>query len=1304
MIKKKLFISMFALAILAVLSTGIIGYFIGKDRISKEIFNKLTSIKENKKISLKLYFDDKKSEIKTLALSEATAAALREFNKGYLLSDKNIHINKKNEESLKAYFEENFFTKIKAENSEDKIKPFDFYKPQTGAVYFLQNRYISENRHPAGEKDKLVAPKNKSYYDVAHERFHPYFRKFIKERGYYDVFLIDYQTGNIVYSVFKEIDFATSLVNGPFKFQSIGKLFNKIKSEPIAKDFYYIDFDQYEPSYNRPAAFIASPIKENEKIIGILIFQLSIDEINKIMTADKRWKEEGLENTGESYFVCDDYRMRNDSRFLIEKKDEYFKSLDQFILLKNIRDNIKNFNTTILFQPAAGRHVKMAMQGQSGQGIFEDYRKESVLASYGPVELYDKNCAIISKVDLYEAFSPINDFRNWILIISLFLFIPAFITALYFSKKISYPIMKLAEGIKYLSKGEKPEKIQINSKDEIEYLAESYNELIDKLEKTTVSRDYMNEILTSLSDILIIVSLIQKNGGYETRIKKVNISAENILEYSENELTGKSADIIFLNNSENYIFSKSKIEELFDFGYLSADERVLRKKNKEKVPVLLSATLIKDQSSEEIHVICVAQDLSVFKKTQKALEKSQDFLKRAQRIGHLGSWEWDMVENNLSWSDEVYRIFGVEPQSFGATYEAFLNYVHPDDRDMVTNGVNVAIKNHDAYKVNHRVVRSDGSIRIVLEMGEVYYENDNPVKMIGTVHDITDIKQTENELLAAKEVFNNSIEGVMVTDEKGNIEYVNKAFTDITGYKPEEAIGQTPALLRADDQDEKIFSEMWSRLEKERKWEGEIWNRKKSGEAYPQWLTISAFQDAFGKTNRYIGIFHDLTEIKKKEEEAVYHSSHDPLTKLANKHLLTDRLEQSIKQNDKNHLIGVAFVGIDRFKNINDSFGHSAGDKLLKEISEKLRKVINENDIISRFGGDEFAFVLRDKKNLAEIINSLHLISSAFSQAFNISDKKLYITASIGASVFPNDGKNANELLTRANTAMSRAKKSGDKKILMYTETMNTVNIKRLELETEIRKAIANNEFVPFYQPKLNIKTGKITGAEALIRWIHPEKGIISPGEFIPIAEETGMISAMGEIVLNKTCEDVRRLTDLGYKDISIAVNLAAAQLFDSQIIEKIKSVIEKNKIKPEQLGIELTETSLMNDMQNAINIMNKLKEMNITIYIDDFGTGYSSLNYLKQFPITALKIDQSFVKNMLEHPEDASIVSAVISMGHNLGLKVIAEGVETEDELQFLQESKCDEMQGYLFSPPVKKEDFIEMLKSGRSIKESVY
>ncbi|MCK5237407.1 MAG: EAL domain-containing protein [Deltaproteobacteria bacterium] len=739
---------------------------------------------------------------------------------------------------------------------------------------------------------------------------------------------------------------------------------------------------------------------------------------------------------------------------------------------------------------------------------------------------------------------------------------------------------------------------------------------------------------------------------------------------------------------------KNLVDEV-DKGEIVAEKPIIAEKDQFE---LYSERVVKQLEKK---MAALEEEISERNRAEQALRKSEERLVEAQRIAHLGNWDWNIKQNELYWSDEIYRIFDISPHEFDATYEAFITFVHPDDREFVKASVDSALKEKEPYSIDHRIVLPSGAERVVHEQAEVTFDEAGvPLRMAGTVQDVTELRQSEDKLVLASKVFENAIEGVVVTDEKGNIESVNRTFTSITGYSPEEAIGENVRILKSDRHERAFFDEMWNSLIEKGRWQGEIWNRRKNGEAYPEWLNIIAIKNSVDRATRYVSIFHDITDIKRSKEEIKYQSNHDALTGLPNKLLLKDRLQLTIAHSEYSEIFpAVLFIGLDRFQNINESLGHTAGDSILQQAAKRLKACVRAGDTVARFGGDEFSFVLDSLNNEQVAVKIAMDAIKSFSEPFSVDGHELYLTASIGIALYPGDGRDAETLIKNANTAMLRAKEGGRNTYRLYTEAMNARAFHRLSLENDIRKGLDRDEFVVYYQPKVCLKTGSIVSLEALVRWQHAEKGLMPPDEFIHLSEETGLITPLGKTVLRKACFQAKRWQDAGYKDLNVAVNLSAYQLQDKNIVSTIKSVLLESKLEPERLGIEITESMIMQDVATATETLDKLHDMGIQLFIDDFGTGYSSLSYLKRFKIDALKIDKSFVNDVTTNSDDASIVVTIISMSHSLGHKVIAEGVETKAQLEFMQKYECDEIQGYLISPPLPADDVMEMLKNEKKL-----
>ncbi|MBY0573917.1 MAG: EAL domain-containing protein, partial [Undibacterium sp.] len=557
--------------------------------------------------------------------------------------------------------------------------------------------------------------------------------------------------------------------------------------------------------------------------------------------------------------------------------------------------------------------------------------------------------------------------------------------------------------------------------------------------------------------------------------------------------------------------------------------------------------------------------------------------------------------------------------------------------------------------------------------------------------------RTEKSLRLRERVIEVSSNAIIICNANApeyEIEYVNPAFEKITGYVTDEVVGRSLESLQGNSQDQQNIQEIRNALREKREGRALLRNYRKDGTGYWNDIFIAPVKDDSGVISHFVVAQYDISAVMRFEAELEYQAKHDALTGLANRHLLRERLSQAIADADRNHTpIWILFIDVDRFKFVNDTLGHEAGDSLLKALAIRLQSTVRAADTVAHLGGDEFVLVLPDhvENNLG--LDVIKQILDAVAQPLVINDHEFFLTCSIGVATYPNDGKNAESLIKHADIAMYRAKEMGRNTFQFYTSSMNDRTLDRLSIEADLRHALERGEFTIHYQPQIEISNGRIVGMEALLRWQHPIHGLIAPSRFISLAEDTGLIIPIGAWVLREACHQTKMWQRQGFSNLRVAVNLSARQFTQKSLVQSISEILHASELEPRFLELELTESMVMSDVENAIAILRNLKALGVYISIDDFGTGYSSLSYLRRFPIDVLKIDRSFVNDISVNADDAAIVVSIISLAHSLRLKVIAEGVETSEQLCFLREHACDEVQGYYFSKAISADAFVRLL-----------
>ncbi|MBC8212620.1 MAG: EAL domain-containing protein [Gammaproteobacteria bacterium] len=589
-----------------------------------------------------------------------------------------------------------------------------------------------------------------------------------------------------------------------------------------------------------------------------------------------------------------------------------------------------------------------------------------------------------------------------------------------------------------------------------------------------------------------------------------------------------------------------------------------------------------------------------------------------------------------------------------------------------------------------RYIRKSGDfIWIQLTASLVKNDDGSPKYFISVIEDIHQRKLDEVQLHKLSIVVEQSPNPIMITDLDTKIEYVNAAFNQVSGYSSDEALGKTPQLLKSGETPIEVYQDMWAHLLRGEVWRGELTNQRKDGSVYDELAIISPVRDANGTITNYLGIKENITEKKHAEARIQQLAYFDQLTGLPNRSQLIDRFNSALSFAQRNtEKLALMFLDLDHFKNINDTLGHSIGDKLLVKVAHRLKRILREEDTLSRLGGDEFILLLPNTEEDEARQIAIKLIE-AIALPFQLDQYELGSTLSIGIAIYPLDGEDFETLLRNADTAMYRVKQAARNDFCFFTEEMQLHSARALKLLNALRHALARNELQLHYQPQIELVSGRVIGAEALLRWNNAELGMISPAEFIPIAEESGLILPIGEWVLRSAVTQMKRWMDDGLAPIVVAVNLSVVQFRHPNLTDLVTRILKQAGLPAQYLELELTEAVAMKDPQGAIGVMNRLHEQGIQMSIDDFGTGYSSLSYLKKFKIAKLKIDQSFVRDIIDDPDDRAIVVAIINLARSLGIQTLAEGVETEHQQSLLQAQGCDEVQGYYYSRPLPADQF---------------
>lgn len=678
---------------------------------------------------------------------------------------------------------------------------------------------------------------------------------------------------------------------------------------------------------------------------------------------------------------------------------------------------------------------------------------------------------------------------------------------------------------------------------------------------------------------------------------------------------------------------------------------------------------------------------------ENELKKSEEKYRQLAETTEAIFWEYDIVNDRWGYiAPQVTRMLGYAPEEW-TNFQFWADRLHEADREWAPSYCLLQTQHGKAHTFDYRFLKKDGGTVWLRDFVSVEMAGQRPIRMRGLMIDITERKTTELELKKLSLAVKQSPAAVVITDLQGAIEYINPKFTHITGYTLEEVRGRNPRILQSGNMPPEIYQNLWATISKGEEWHGELENKRKDGSHFWELASISPVRDKTGKITHFIGVKEDITERKRYEKRLHHMATHDELTGLANRALLLERLAQSLhRAYGTNRQVAVLLLDLDRFKVINDSLGHDFGDKLLGAVAKRLSKVVRAGDIIARLGGDEFVVLLSEVDEASTVAWIANQLLQRLTAPFIIDGREIMVTASMGICLSSPESDDGTTLIRNADIAMYRAKSAGNN-FAFYSPEMNRQIIETMELESALRLALERKEFCLHYQPKVDLTSGRITGCEALVRWDHPLRGMVSPAEFIPLAEETGLIVDIGNWVLTEACRQAIAWQAAGLPPLTVAVNLSARQFRKEDLAQSVKLILEQTGLDACLLDLELTESMIMDDSVGAVRTMQELKKLGVILSLDDFGTGYSSLNYLRRFPVDTLKIDRSFIGDVASDPSCASVTTSIIAIAHNLKLNTVAEGVENREQLAFLAGCGCDSYQGFLFSKPLPAQQFAALI-----------
>ncbi|MBI5587349.1 MAG: EAL domain-containing protein [Deltaproteobacteria bacterium] len=928
--------------------------------------------------------------------------------------------------------------------------------------------------------------------------------------------------------------------------------------------------------------------------------------------------------------------------------------------------------------------------GKEFSGLYRDYNGAEVVGSSGCIT--PLKWTLLVEVPADEAMAPVAKIRRDAVFTASI--VAGLIVMLIFAfyKSVILQLKRLSEAAKRISGGDYDITIPVRTDDEIGQLCSSFNTMaadIKARNKTILNGEVRySTMLQTANDAIVTID------GNEI-ITWFNSTAEKLFGYGSSEVLGKNVAILMperYRERHHEALAKVKKTRASSIGGKTREYEALRKDGSE-FPI--SLTMSPAEIDGKLTFLAIIRDITERKKAEEALKASERVLNMAQHIARLGSWEWDIEKNTLVWSDEIYGIFGLKKDAFGATYEAFLNSVHPEDRQPVTDAVNAALHEKKPYSIDHRILLSDGSVRIVHEQGDVAFDpSGRPLRMIGTVQDITERKQADYELKKLSMAIEQSVNIVFITDINGVIEYVNPVFEEVSGYSKEEAIGKTPRVLSSAEVPREKYQELWRTILSGKTWRSVLKNKKKDGGYFWVNAAISPIKDERGKITDFLAVEEDVTDKMASEERIRYLANNDDLTGLTNRSKFIELLDEWMYFAEAGGESGaLCFIDMDQFKLLNDSYGHGVGDEFLRRMALLFKTVVDisyrqcfpgsdKKPLLSRLSGDEFAVFLpsTDAKTSLAIMEELrHAV-----EAFHFSEHETSASVSAGIVLYPEHGANTKELFKRADAAMYRAKDLGRNRCHLFRpEDKDLENMhSRLSWKEKILKALKEDRFEPWFQPILDLEDDTIRHYEVLARMRDEDGAILMPGSFIDIAERFGLVGLIDRTIIAQAMVVQAEMNAQG-KDLTFGLNLSGKDLSDENLLSFIHAKIKETGADPARLVFEITETAAISDLNRAVKFIKALKSIGCRFALDDFGVGFTSFTYLKEMQVDYVKIDGSFIKKLHENANDQVFVKAITDVARGLKIKSIAEFVETEESLKLLRKFRVDFAQGYHIGKP---------------------